>query len=335
MAHKVLILSSQEDVHATRVQQKLGALGVEVRFWNFDPFVSDCDLEFVISNDNNNFALQLADGPIELRCFDSIWYRRPGALKSKSFFEPWVADLMLQESRQGLMGMLNAIPSLWVNHPVRDKNCSLKLFQLQVAKNAGMFVPETIVTNSPETACDFFEKHSGNVIYKLITEKSNFSLPRYEFPHGVPTLPLREADLIHLDQVRHGPHLFQERVQKKADVRVTVIGAKPFATYIESQVGAGKLDWRNDYSVPMLTHELPDDVAHKCLKVLKLLGLNFGAFDFCFDHEGRYVFLEVNSAGQYLWVEERTQQPLTEEVALLLAGKSAPLTSYDAAAFCD
>ncbi len=333
MTSKVLILSTSADVHATRVEQCLQELGVNVAYWNFDPFVHDCQLNFSISDANNQFEFNSGECTTDMTSFDAIWFRRPGRLKSKTFFQPWIEQMMLVEAKQALMGMLNALPCLWVNYPACDTNASLKLLQLQVAKNVGMSLPETIVTNDPSTARAFYEKHLGSVIYKLVTEHSNFSLPHFEFPHGIPTLPVRDADLKHLDQVRHGPHLFQERVNKQSDVRVTVIGAKVFATHIESQKGTGQLDWRNDYSVPMTAWTLPDQLAQQCLDMLKALGLNYGAFDFCLDKDGRYVFLEVNPAGQYLWVEVRTEQPLTKEMSLLLAGKSEPLVDYNAAAF--
>jgi len=88
-----------------------------------------------------------------------------------------------------------ALPCIWVNFPGRDAVASLKLFQLEVARNLGLAIPETIVTNEPAIAKAFYEKLNGKVIYKLITEKSNFFLPHYEFPHGIPTLPVREMDL--------------------------------------------------------------------------------------------------------------------------------------------
>lgn len=334
MFKSVLILSTRQDLHASRVEQVLRDMDIKTCFWNFEPFVHDCQLEFSVSDGNNLFYFDLDGNKLDMRTFQSVWYRRPGQLKSKTYFQPWIAEMLLVEARQALMGMLNGLECLWVNHPSRDSTALLKLFQLQVAKFAGLNVPETIVTNNPDSARNFYAKHDGRVIYKLVAEQSNFSLPAFEFPHGIPTLPLREIDLKHLDQVAHAPHLFQQRVAKKADVRVTAIGARLFATHIESQSGSGKLDWRNDYSVPMTAWTLPDDVSEKCLLVLKALGLNYGAFDFCLDEDDNYVFLEVNPAGQYLWVEERTNQPLTREMALLLAGRSEPLVNYDAAAFC-
>ena len=43
-------------------------------------------------------------------------------------------------------------------------------------------------------------------------------------------------------------------------------------------------------------------------------GLLYGAFDFIVTPEGRHVFLEVNPAGQYLWVEAKTGLQITSAV---------------------
>ena len=48
------------------------------------------------------------------------------------------------------------------------------------------------------------------------------------------------------------------------------------------------------------------------------LGLRYGAVDLRRTPDGRYVFFEVNPAGQWLFVEERTGLPITERVAALL-----------------
>jgi glutathione synthase/RimK-type ligase-like ATP-grasp enzyme len=200
-----------------------------------------------------------------------------------------------------------------------------KLWQLSVAHASGLNVPESIVTNSPEQAEKFYYECDRHVIYKMISEKSHFNIPFYENPRGVATLPLREVDLKHLSQVKLAPHLFQRRIVKTCDLRVTIIGLKIFAFRIDSQRGRGKLDWRHDYSVDMEECQLPEPVASACLNLMKRLGLNYGALDFAVDEKGKHWFLEINSAGQYYWLEARTKVPLSLELAKLLCGQSEPL----------
>ena len=48
---------------------------------------------------------------------------------------------------------------------------------------------------------------------------------------------------------------------------------------------------------------------------MKRLGLVYGAIDLRRTPAGDYVFLEVNTAGEFLFVEERTGQPIAAAVA--------------------
>jgi biotin carboxylase len=55
---------------------------------------------------------------------------------------------------------------------------------------------------------------------------------------------------------------------------------------------------------------LPPEVEEGCLRLMRRLGLLFGCFDFIVTPEGEHVFLEVNPAGQFLWVEEANPEIL-------------------------
>jgi glutathione synthase/RimK-type ligase-like ATP-grasp enzyme len=48
------------------------------------------------------------------------------------------------------------------------------------------------------------------------------------------------------------------------------------------------------------------------------LKLNFGAFDLIKDETETYYFIEVNSNGQYFWIELLTGAPLTDAMASLI-----------------
>lgn len=67
-----------------------------------------------------------------------------------------------------------------------------------------------------------------------------------------------------------------------------------------------------------LTTALSSDVEEKLLMMLRRLNLNYGAFDLILTPEGKYVFLELNPNGQYLWIEHLTKLPISEAIADLL-----------------
>jgi hypothetical protein len=332
MGSRTFILASQQDPHAQAVCGHLDALGVSVNFWELDELPSKVFLHYLLENSSTQCLLYQASlekavsrAPLDLMSFDSIWLRRPGKVRVASFPEQWMESLAERECSRALNAMFRSMPGLWVNPPEHQIEALLKLRQLDIARSCGLSIPETLVTNDPELVRNFFEKHDGKVIYKLIDEGSYKYFPTYEIVMGMPTLPLRTDDLAHLEQVRLSLHLFQQRIDKTSDIRVTVVADKLFAVEILSQLGRGKVDFRLDYSVPMRHHQLPDQISESCLEVLRRLGLTYGAFDLCLSKEGQYFFLEVNPAGQWLWMERELELPISLHLARLLAGLDCPL----------
>ena len=65
--------------------------------------------------------------------------------------------------------------------------------------------------------------------------------------------------------------------------------------------------------------ECPVEVTKSILDYMDIMGLNFAAFDFALDYEGRWLFLECNPNGQWLWLEVLTGLPLVETIARHLA----------------
>ena len=60
-------------------------------------------------------------------------------------------------------------------------------------------------------------------------------------------------------------------------------------------------------------------MADRLRELMARLGIVYGAFDLRRTPDGDHVFLEVNTAGEFLFVEERTGMPITDAVASWLA----------------
>jgi glutathione synthase/RimK-type ligase-like ATP-grasp enzyme len=119
--------------------------------------------------------------------------------------------------------------------------------------------------------------------------------------------------------------IFQEYVPARFDVRVTVVGDRIFAAAIHSQDTQYLVDFCIDMNrAKVEPHDLPTDVATRLAEFMQRLGLVYGANDMRLTPDGRYVFLEVNPAGQWLFIEGRTGQPITTAVAETLAGQMGP-----------
>ena len=125
-----------------------------------------------------------------------------------------------------------------------------------------------------------------------------------------------------LDAVRYAPVIFQEYVEAALDLRITVVGEEVFAAEILSQQTDYKVDMRMTmHEAEMRPHALPGAVADGLRALLREMGLAYGAVDMRLTPGGEYVFLEVNPAGQWLFVEERTRQPITDAMAAWMAAR--------------
>lgn len=124
--------------------------------------------------------------------------------------------------------------------------------------------------------------------------------------------------------MRLAPGIFQHRLEKSHEVRATVVGDEIHAVTIYSQSHPeARLDWRR--AQQELHYErttLPEHVADSLRLLTNRLGLVFGAHDLVVTPEGDHVFLEVNSGGQWLWLERHAGVPITAAVAAWLAGKA-------------
>lgn len=136
----------------------------------------------------------------------------------------------------------------------------------------------------------------------------------------MPTTLLRAGEID--DGLAGTAHLFQERVPKQYEVRLTVIGEQMFPVAIHAGSEAAKLDWRTDYgSLTYEPVELPVDVQKGVRLLMDEMGLFFGALDFAVTPDGRWVFFEVNPNGQWHWLAVKAGVPMVEAMADALQGK--------------
>jgi ATP-grasp ribosomal peptide maturase len=243
----------------------------------------------------------------------SLYYRRPSGF-AFPHLDARDARLAASQARYGLGGVLASLPGcLYVNHPNRIGDAEYKPAGLATAAECGFRVPPTLITNVPADARAFARTH-GPVIHKPIC------VPTYLVNGVAQTVPVTEVTEAEIDDGVAGTmHLFQQRVEKVADVRVTVIGRHVFAVRIDS----GLLDWRTDYGCHTYTPvAVPERVERALFTYLERFQLVFGAFDFALTgpecEAGAWVWIECNPSGQWAWLEPPTGLPMTAALADLL-----------------
>lgn len=239
----------------------------------------------------------------------SAYWRRPTWPGFDHLDDP-DARFAAAQVRHGLGGTLYALSDcLYVNHPLRNYAADFKPSQLALAQRLGLRVAPTLVSNRIDDIRDFIKAHD-QVIYKVLRwtpyRRDEVGWSTWTQPVGVD-----EID----ESVRITPHLFQARIDKVADVRVTIVGSRVFAVRIDSDL----LDWRADYDA--LTYEvidLPAALEKSLLSYLEHCGLVFGCFDLAIDAAGEYTWIELNPNGQWGWLETKADVPITAAFAELL-----------------
>jgi glutathione synthase/RimK-type ligase-like ATP-grasp enzyme len=198
-----------------------------------------------------------------------------------------------------------------------------KAAQLTLALSLGFELPPTLITNDPKEALDFYRTHDGQVVskragYSWVTEVQS---PFRRFTEVVTT-----RDIAHIAEVRYCPLILQRYIAKVVELRVTVVGSAVFAAEIHSQrSNHTRHDWRRyDHTRCICRpHALPESLADRCRQLVRDMGLTFGAIDLILTPDDRYVFLEINTNGQYLWIELATGLPISEAICdVLTSGRT-------------
>jgi glutathione synthase/RimK-type ligase-like ATP-grasp enzyme len=305
----ILIVSYPDNEHVDHVRRHLTADCAVVDTGSF-PVSLGLSAAFTRERERLQFALP-GGGTVCLGQVGAVWYRRISPYGFHDALTDHTARLFAwSEANEALLGAWYSMDCFWMNAPVADEVAQRKIRQLQVARQVGLTIPDTLVTNEPDLARDFIGAHGiGRVIRKAF--RNIVQAPRE-------THLLGEEDLALLDAVRYTPVIFQEYVPVALDLRVTVVEDEIFAAAITSE-DRFAADYRPGLaSARVVPYNLPDDVAHKVLALMRAFGLQFGAIDLRVTPGGDHVFFEVNPAGEFLFISQRTGQPIPEAIAASL-----------------
>lgn len=329
MRPRPLIVSHlAHDIHAAAVCWGLRRLGAEprwIRSWA-DPALP---------------GLSLAIGPGADRAggvagADAVWFRRP---RLPDRFEGAIdGDLpFLRNEWARFSGNLHALPGLageamWVNPPEAAARAERKLVQLRAAQRVGLRFPETLMSCDPAEIRRFVGRH-GRVVYKPFQS--------HTWMDGSGRMFSSYARLVDAgalgedDGLRQCPGIFQQAIDKRHDVRVTMIGARAFALRLDAPARDGVVDWRAGSlagEVEAAPLVLPDDCVERLHALMRELDIVFGCIDLVAGADGELHFLEINQAGQFLFAEHLAPSlPLLGAMCAMLA-QARPDYALEAAA---
>lgn len=220
------------------------------------------------------------------------------------------------EHYQTLEGIYTILENAYWISPVKViRYAENKILQQILAKKIGLKVPNGVITNDAEVFSLFWEENERDCIVKSIRsgQVGIGETEKIVYTSTLEGLPNKE-------QIEVAPTYLQRNVKKQCDIRITAVGRKLFSTAIMSQkVEETQTDWRKgEHVLPYQEIQLPEELEKKCLQLLEILHLEFGAIDFILGKDGEYYFLEINPNGQWAWIECRTNYKIAAEIARLL-----------------
>lgn len=303
------IWTTSTDSTADLVEREIERLGLPYLRLDTDRYGERCNIEW--QDGKSSFV---SDGHVTpANALSAIYYRRP----TISEVPRDERDFALHEVWYFMRAvLLNAENARWMNHPASVAAAENKLRQLAIARDIGLPVPPSILTSDPLQAWAFYREHpcvcKPGYAGRFDNEAGSHVVYAARVDDG-----LTQRDF---EAVRASPTFLQREVRKIADVRLTVVGGEMFAARIRSSV-PGRLDWRQDIGTNLAYERLavPADVEGKVLQLMKGLDLVYGALDFAEEESGCWVFLEINPAGQWGWLQGDAGLPIAASIARWLS----------------
>lgn len=241
----------------------------------------------------------------------SVYFRR-----APTVFPPALNDVdspfINRERRDFFEGLYCSLDVKWINPIFSTYRAERKLLQLNIAEKLGFNIPKTIVSNDPEKILHFFNISAGSgCIIKPISHGLQVT---DEGTYSIYTSEITSLDWLNTDELFESPVLIQEKINNYRDIRVTVVGKQIFAVEIEKN-DPDSIDWRiQDVVKQYRKHELPEQIIQRIYSLHRELDLTYSAIDFILTPEGKYIFLETNPAGEWVWLEKELKLKISDAI---------------------
>ncbi|ELS03782.1 RimK-like protein [Xenococcus sp. PCC 7305] len=316
----VLLLTHSGDYFTVdKVAQALSKRGASPFRLDTDLFPLEVQLSARLSNSGLKHQIRYGDRSISTEQVKAVWMRRLWEPKMNPQMEPHLQSGSIRESRAALDGFLDSLHKLrWVDALPRIREAENKLLQLRIAAEVGLTIPQTLVTNDPTEARQFFQELEGSMAAKLLTPLS-YSMGKSSL--FMYTSAVQEQDLAEAETLRYCPMVFQEKIPKLCELRVIYVAGELFVGALEASRYDGKtLDWRNisPEDCPWESHQITEEIFGQLNSLMTRLGLTYGAIDLIQKPNGEYIFLEVNPTGEWGMLERDLNLPISDAIAKAL-----------------
>jgi hypothetical protein len=298
-----VILGHPLDPHAHYVAWALATAGYQTIFIN--SWHDNCPTNTTLYIDKSVDDFTSA----EWNNADAVWCRRLSAPPVIDKDDEGGDEFTMVEERRftkWLIGMQEDRPIRWINPPSATQAAENKFRQLKFAKLHGLGIPRTLVTAQPDRFRAFL-KMEGVVVAKALDSYSWEQESGETLAAFATVLDLERGSHLSDDDIAQCVTIYQQRIDKVADVRMVIMGTDAFAFKV-IQLGEQHFDFRiGFYQQNQLRYEaiaIPTSIKKKVIDLTSSLGINFASADFALQADGEWIFLDLNPNGQWLFVED-------------------------------
>jgi len=310
----ILIISNKFDFTTDYVcleLQKRNAKFIRINRDEFNKYKINFDIDLL----SMNIVINDDEFYFDNKILKAVYYRAPIYLRD--IYKPNLSEeeqLFRTQWTAFIRNLSIYEKVIWVNNPLSTFRAENKMFQLLYAKKIGMLYPKTIVTNNNDAE---IEKNKNYIVKSLDTAVLRIdNKEAFIYSNKMKGQEIKRANL------SLSPVIIQNYIEPKIDVRVTVIGNKIYAVKILKNGKGIQGDWRKEKnSLSYLPFQLPKGIKNKCIKLIKQLGLSFGAIDLI-ESNSNFYFIEVNPTGEWAWLVDTAGLNIYEGICDYLEGKN-------------
>ncbi len=312
----ILIHAHADDPHGLLVAGALRERGHRVvRNFSADLGVSDSlALSFGNSPEAGAGSAWLQSGPdrLDLDQVDVVWNRNPRFPRSAGHADAAGGEharAQLRIAQEAMCVLTDG--AFWVNPQQAARRSVLKPLQLRMAPAAGLSIPASLVSNSPEAIRAFVDRHAQIVCKPLHGRRfKGLSLAGNGSRTPGSIMPITREDLPGDETLRAVPAIYQACRPRGQRVRAQLFGDTSFAIQAASTPPVTGKDSResNPYDAadePSVPIVLPRAIHRSCKILMDSLKLVSCAFDFMLGPDGEWTFLELREAAPFLFMEAR------------------------------
>jgi len=316
--NKVLCLTHSQDYYVTDLMSaSLAKLNLQMIRMDTDTFPLNIEISAQQNIDGVSGSIRIAEEAHKLSEFSAVWFRKNLHSNLTSALDGKTLKQATKESTAAKNAVLYALESIfWFDSPFDIQRAENKQLQLILAKQCGLTIPNSLLSNSPAAVKEFYFQENGSIISKMLTPLTNFMKSSTSFVY---TSKVEEKHLDNLDGLKYCPMQFQQEIQKEYELRVIYVDGNFFTGKIATSAitDENKPDWRRATQEDFFwqAYQLPEDICQKINKLMSKLSLNFGALDIIRATNGDYVFLEVNPCGEWGMLQKILDYPITDHIA--------------------